>query len=70
MQASNAAQILSSRLYNLPHGGRDESRLSPDFEVPLTGLNIEVVGDPSIHREISRVEFSMVTGESWMDLRG
>jgi hypothetical protein len=40
----------------LPHGDRDESRFSPEFEVPFTSLDIEVVGDPSIHRVISRVE--------------
>ena len=32
----------------LPHVDRDESRFSPEFEVPFTSLDIEVVGDPSI----------------------
>ena len=39
-----------------PCGDRDESRFSPDFEVPLTSLEIQVVGDPSMPAEINRVE--------------
>jgi DNA polymerase, archaea type len=39
-----------------PCGDRDESRFSPDFEVPLTSLEIQVVGDPSMPGEINRVE--------------
>ena len=39
-----------------PCGDRDESRFSPDFEIPLTSLEIHVTGDPSMPREISRVE--------------
>jgi len=39
-----------------PCGDRDESRFSLDFEVPLTRLVIQVAGDPSMPREISRVE--------------
>jgi DNA polymerase I len=39
-----------------PCGDRDESRFSPDFEVPLTSLEIQVDGDPSMPKEISRVE--------------
>jgi DNA polymerase I len=35
---------------------RDESRFSPDFEVPLIGLGIVVIGDPSIPRDISCVQ--------------
>jgi DNA polymerase I len=31
-----------------PYGDRDESRFSPDFEVPLTSLEIQVANDPSI----------------------
>jgi len=36
-----------------PCGDRDESRFSPDFEVPLTSLELQVAGDPSMPREIS-----------------
>ncbi len=39
-----------------PCGDRDESRFSPDFEVPLNSLELQVAGDPSMPREISRVE--------------
>jgi DNA polymerase I len=39
-----------------PCGDGDESRFSPDFEVPLIGLGIEVIGDPSIPKEISCVQ--------------
>jgi DNA polymerase, archaea type len=39
-----------------PCGDRDESRFCPDFEMPLTSLEIKVAGDPSMPREISRVE--------------
>jgi DNA polymerase I len=39
-----------------PCGDRDESRFSPDFEVPLRGLGVEVIGDPSMPREISCVQ--------------
>ncbi len=39
-----------------PCGDRDESRFSPDFEVPLSSLELQVFGDPSMPREISRVE--------------
>jgi hypothetical protein len=28
--------------------GDGESRFSPDFEVPLSGLGMEVLGDPSM----------------------
>jgi DNA polymerase I len=37
-----------------PCGDRDESRFSPDFEVPLSSLEIQFQGDPSLPREISR----------------
>jgi DNA polymerase I len=40
----------------IPCGDRDESRFSPDFEVPLTSLELKVAGDPPMPREISRVE--------------
>jgi DNA polymerase, archaea type len=39
-----------------PCGDRDESRFSPDFEVPLTSLEMKVAGDPSLPREISGVQ--------------
>jgi DNA polymerase I len=37
-------------------GDRGESRFSPDFDVPLTSMEIQVTGDPSIPREISCVQ--------------
>lgn len=39
-----------------PCGYANESRFSPDFEVPLTVLELEVPGDPSLRKEISRVD--------------
>lgn len=39
-----------------PCGDRGESRFSPDFEVPLIGLGMEVIGDPSLPKEISCVQ--------------
>jgi DNA polymerase I len=39
-----------------PCADRDESRFSPDFEVPLTSLEIQVAGDPSMPGDISRIE--------------
>ena len=39
-----------------PCGDRDESLFSSDFEVPLTSLELQVAGDPSMPREISRIE--------------
>jgi DNA polymerase, archaea type len=39
-----------------PCGDRDESRFFPDFEVPLTSLEMKVAGDPSLPREISGVQ--------------
>ena len=39
-----------------PCGDRDESRFSPDFEIPLTCLMIQVAGDPFMPREISCIE--------------
>jgi len=39
-----------------PCGDRDESRFSPDFDVPLTSLELQVIGDPSMPAEISRIE--------------
>jgi DNA polymerase I len=38
-----------------PCGHRDESRFSPDFEDPLTALEIQVAGDPYLPGAISRV---------------
>jgi DNA polymerase I len=39
-----------------PCGERDESRFSPDFTVPLTSLEMQVAGDPSMPNEISCVQ--------------
>jgi DNA polymerase I len=39
-----------------PCGDRDESRFCPDFEMPLTSLEIKVAGDPSMPSEISHIE--------------
>lgn len=39
-----------------PCGGRDESRFSPDFLVPLTQMALEVAGDPSRPGDFSRVQ--------------
>src|SRR5512137_867002 len=36
-----------------PCGDRDESSFSPDFEVPLSSLEIQVHEDPNLPREIS-----------------
>ena len=38
-----------------PCGDSDESRFSPDFEIPLSFLGMEVAGDPNFPREISCV---------------
>jgi DNA polymerase, archaea type len=39
-----------------PCGDRDESRPSPDFEVPLSSQEIQVQGAPTLPREITRVQ--------------
>jgi len=39
-----------------PCGEKDESRFSPDFEVPLSSMEIQVQGDPNFPREISCVQ--------------
>ena len=39
-----------------PCGDPDESRFSPDFEVPLTQMALEVAGDPSRPGDFSRVQ--------------
>jgi DNA polymerase I len=39
-----------------PCGDRNESRFSPDFQVPLSILGMEVFGDPNLPREISCVQ--------------
>jgi DNA polymerase, archaea type len=36
-----------------PCGDKDESRFSPDFEVPLSSLEVQVHVDPNLPREIS-----------------
>ncbi|MDM7933894.1 MAG: type B DNA-directed DNA polymerase, partial [Methanothrix sp.] len=38
-----------------PCGEKDESRFSPDFEIPLTSLQLQVAGDPTMPGEISCV---------------
>lgn len=39
-----------------PCGDRDESRFSPDFQVPLAQMALEVAGDPSRPGDFSRVQ--------------
>jgi DNA polymerase I len=39
-----------------PCGDRDESRFSPDFEVPLSILGMDMLGDPNLPEEISCVQ--------------
>lgn len=39
-----------------PCGDRGESRFSPDFDVPVTSLELQVVGDPIIPKEVSCIE--------------
>ena len=39
-----------------PCGDRDESRFSPDFQIPLSIMGMEVVGDPNIPRDIFCVQ--------------
>lgn len=39
-----------------PCGDGDESRFSPDFEIILTSLALQVAGDPAMPRDISCVE--------------
>lgn len=39
-----------------PCGHKDESRFSPDFEVPLNIMELQILGDPSMAREISCIE--------------
>jgi DNA polymerase I len=39
-----------------PCGDRDESRFSPDFYVPLTSLELQVAGDPTMPKEIACIE--------------
>jgi len=41
-----------------PCGDGYESRFSPDFEVPLTSLELQVSGDPSLPRKISSAQVS------------
>ena len=35
-----------------PCGYKDESRFSPDFEIPLSTMELQVLGDPSMAREV------------------
>ncbi|HEX7444774.1 MAG TPA: type B DNA-directed DNA polymerase, partial [Methanothrix sp.] len=39
-----------------PCGDRDESRFSPDFEVPINGMEVEVAGDPSRPGDFSCIQ--------------
>jgi DNA polymerase I len=39
-----------------PCGDRDESRFSPDFDIHLTSIELQVAGDTSMPTEISRIE--------------
>ena len=39
-----------------PCGDRDESRFSPEFEIPLSIMGMEVIGDPNLPRDISCVQ--------------
>jgi DNA polymerase, archaea type len=39
-----------------PCGDRDGSRFCPEFEVPLSSLEIQVAGDPSMPKDISHIE--------------
>ncbi len=39
-----------------PCGDRDESRFSPDFEVPINGMEVEVAGDPSRPADFSCIQ--------------
>ena len=39
-----------------PCGGRDESRFSPDFEVPINGMEVKVSGDPSRPGDFSCIQ--------------
>jgi DNA polymerase, archaea type len=50
-----------------PCGDRDESRFSPDFEVPLRLMKLQFSGDPGQRMEISGVE---VQGERLRRLHG
>jgi len=39
-----------------PGGDRDESRFPPGFQIPLTSQELQAAGDPSMPRDISRIE--------------
>ncbi len=39
-----------------PCGDGDKSGFSPDFQVPLSILGLEVIGDPNIPMDISRIQ--------------
>jgi len=73
---------LSARLYDVdvrleqrfmaerglfPCGNQGESRLSPDFDMPLTSLKIEVDGNPQLDKDIRSIE---VTDGSRRELEG
>jgi DNA polymerase I len=50
-----------------PCGYRDESRFSPDFEIPLTTMELNILGDPGFARDISCIE---IQGKRMMRLEG
>ena len=39
-----------------PYGDGDKSGFSPDFKVPLSILGLQVIGDPNIPMDISRIQ--------------
>ena len=43
-----------------PCGERDESRFSPDFEVPLRVMSLQFSGDPARRRTISEIDISEI----------
>jgi hypothetical protein len=55
---------VSGRKGPISCGDRGESRFSPDFEVPLSLLGIEVAGDPNLPREINCVQVLKEMAES------
>ncbi len=60
---------VSGRKGSLPRGDRDESRFSPDFQVPLSISGMEVAGEPNFPREISCVQVLNEPNKGLKDLR-
>ena len=46
-----------------PCGERDESRFSPDFEVPLRVMSLQFSGDPARRRTISEIDISEIDAQ-------